>query len=403
MAARSARGTARSRVSAFGLALIAFTVGQGSLAGTAQAAPPSDHADATSMADGQVRAIQPAGGRIWIGGAFGHLLTSSGGPGPAAPGIAALDPVTGARASGVTLPALRGVGRFVYDFAARGNVLYAAGEFTYRSRGKTYKNLVGLDATTGAIVGRFEAPSLRCVWATSTRVLVGGKRLSAYRPGGAKVRSFHGLVPKIDPSLRGRPTPSLIRDIQVSGAKGFAVGQFDFINGQPKKVAVKFDPDNGNVSDWKVGGVDQQSGAFGIQLEVKGSRLYIAAGGSDFTAAYSAADGRQFWKTDTSGSTQSVATWGTDTLVIGGHFQWVEFQGSGACGDNKHPNEDCLNQPRLAILDASNGHVDAGWRPEICCLYNGVWKVVAAGGRLHVGGQFTKAGDRVQTFYARVS
>jgi hypothetical protein len=396
----------RTRVSALGLVLstlVVWAVSAAPAAPAAQGSPPSDTADATYMADAQVRAIQPAGGRIWIGGAFGRLLTPSGGSGPAAPGIAALDPVTGVPAGGVSLPALRGVGRFVYDFALSGNVLYAAGTFTYRSGRTTYKNLVGLDAHTGAIVARFNAPSLRCVWATRSRILAGGSRLSAYRPGGARIASFHELVPKIDVSLRGHNTPSLIRDIEVSGATAFAVGQFDFINGRPKKVAVKFDPGTGNVNGWKVGGIVQQSAAFGIQLEVSGSRLYVAAGGSDFTAAYSVADGRQYWKTDTSGSTQTVVSWTARTLVIGGHFQWVEFRGSGTCGDNKHPNTKCLHQPRLAILDASTGHVGTRWRPGICCFYNGVWKLAVHSGRLHVGGQFTRAGGRSQKFYARFS
>lgn len=403
MADRSNVRAVRTQGIAVAVALIAFSVAAVLAAPPALAAPPSDSADATYMADAQVRAIHAGGGHLWIGGAFGHLLTSSGGPGPAAPGIAALDPVSGAPAGGVTLPALGGGGRFVYDLALHGHVLYAAGKFTYRYRGKAYKNLIGLDAATGAIVSGFNAPSLRCVWATSTRVLVGGSRLSAYSHNGAKIGSFHALVPKIDDSLRGHKTPSLIRDIQVAGSTAFAVGQFDFINGQPKKVAVKFDPDTGNVSSWKVGAVAQASGAFGIQLKIAGSRLYVAAGGSDFTAAYAVADGHQYWKTDTSGSTQTVVSWDANTLAIGGHFKWVEFQGSGTCGDNKHPNTQCLHQPRLALLDASTGHVDTGWRPEICCMYNGVWMLAAEGGRLHVGGQFTKAGGRSQTFYARFS
>jgi len=393
----------RIRAVAVALTLVTIAAWTVSRAPAAQATPPSAKADATYMADAQVRAIQPGGSHVWIGGAFGRLLTPSGSPGPAAPAIAALDPVTGAPAAGVSLPALGGSGRFVYDFALSGNILYAAGKFTYRSGGKTYRNLVGLDARTGAIVARFSTPSLRCVWATSRRVLVGGSRLSAYAPGGAKISSFNELVPRIDPTLRARVTPSLIRDIEVAGTSAFAVGQFDYINGRPKKVAAKFDPVTGKVSSWKVGAVIQQSGAFGIQLEVAGSRLYVGAGGSDFTAAYSVADGHQYWKTDTSGSTQTVASWDAGTLVIGGHFQWIQLPGSGTCGDNKHPNAQCLNQPRLAALDASTGRVVTGWRPQVCCIYNGVWKVAVITGRLHVGGQFTKAGGRSQQFYARFS
>ncbi len=369
----------------------------------ARAAPPSPDADPTYMADAQVRAILPARGRIWIGGAFDHLLTSTGGPGPAAPGIAALDPATGTPAKGVRLPALGGHGRFVYDFALSGKTLYAAGTFTYRAHGKTYWNLIGLNAKTGAVVSRFRTPPLRCVWATRKRILVGGDLLRAYQPGGRKIASFQPLVPKIDPSLRGHATVSQIRDIVTSGPSAFAAGQFDYINGRPQKVVVKFNPRTGKVSSWNVAKIPQQSGAFGIQVQASGSRLFVGAGGSDFTAAYSTADGRQFWKTDTSGSTQAVASWGSDMLVIGGHFQWVQYQGSGNCGDNGNPNPSCLHQPRLAILDAATGRVDAAWRPDICCLYNGVWALATKGHRLHVGGQFTKAGGRSQWFYARFS
>lgn len=362
---------------------------------------PSQQADATYMANGQVRAIYPAGGHVWIGGAFDRLLTPSGASGPAAPGIAALDPGTSNPAGGVTLPALTGGGRFVYDFSLGPNgVLYAAGNFTYAGGGK---NLVGIDPGTGKIVATFNTPSLRSVFATSDRVLVGGSQLWAYSFSGAKIGGFHPLVPKIDDSLRGHPTPALIRDIGVDGGSGYAVGQFDSINGSLQKMVVKFDPDTGNVTNWQVAGLTTKSAAFGIQLQIDDPYLYVAAGGSDFTAKYALSSGHQYWKTDTSGSTQSIALWNSSTLIIGGHFQWVEYQGSGQCGDNAHPNPHCLNQPRLAALDTSNGKVDDSWRPQICCMYNGVWMLMVDGGHLSVGGEFTKAGGRAQHFYARFS
>lgn len=396
--------TRRGRAAAVAVVVAALYVVAAMTAPPAFAALPSQRADATYMADAQVRAIQSAGGHIWIGGAFGRLLTPSGGAGPAAPGIAALDPSTGAPAGGVKLPPLTGSGRFVYDLSlGYGGVLYAAGTFTYQSNGHTYANLIGIDAKTGDIVSRFNAPPLRSVAGMQNRVLAGGTQLTAYSLTGTKLTSFHALVPKVDDSLRGHATADLIRDIAVYSGGAIAVGQFDFINGQPQKVAVKFDPATGNVANWHIGGVDQQSAAFGIQLEIDGSDLFVAAGGSDFTAAYAVSDGHQLWKTDTSGSTQSVTLWDSGTLVIGGHFQWVQYLNSGTCGDNAHPNTKCLNQPRLAILDAGNGQVDASWRPQICCLYNGVWKVAVDGGRLHVGGEFTKAGGRTQKYYARFS
>jgi hypothetical protein len=371
--------------------------------GVAQAASlPSDHSSPVAyQADGQVRATLTVGNRLWIGGAFDHLLTPSGATGPAAPGIAALDATTGTFIPGVNLPNLGGKHRFVYDLSEGPNgILYAAGEFTYQVGGHNYANLVGINPTTGSIVSEFNTPGLRAVYAMNDRVLVGGSSLTAYSLGGGKIGGFSSIVPKINNSLRAHTTPAQIRDIAVDGGEGFAVGQFDYINGKPAKVAVRFDPDNGHVDNWSLGGLDAQSAAFGIQLVIDGSTMYVAAGGSDFTAAYRTSDGHQFWKTDTSGSTQDVTLWDSDTLIIGGHYDWVALPGSGTCGDNAHPNKKCLHQPKLAALDASNGKAITTWRPEICCLYNGVWTLEAENGRLNVGGQFTKAGGRNAKYYA---
>jgi hypothetical protein len=402
--------TARAAV----VVAVMLTTAVAALPAVAAQPTPSAQTDATYMADGQVRAIASAGGHLWIGGAFDHLLTPGGGQGPAAPGIAALDPNSSAPAGGVSLPALTGGGRFVYDFSLGPNgVLYVAGQFSYHSGGggggggngsggKSGKNLVGIDPKTGKIVATFSTEPLRAVFAMQDRVLAGGGQLTAYNLSGSKIASFKPLVAKIDPSLRGHQnTPSLIRDIAVSGGDAFATGEFDFINGHPQKLVVKFNPVNGSVDNWNVAGLTQKSDAWGIQLVIDAPYLYVAAGGSDFTAKYALSDGHQAWKTDTSGSTQSIALWDSSTLIIGGHFDWVADQGAQQCGDNEHPNNKCLHQPKLAALDTSSGRVDASWRPQICCIYNGVWMLLVDGGDLHVGGQFTKAGGRNQHYYAQ--
>jgi hypothetical protein len=366
---------------------------------------PSDHSSSGAyQANGQVRAILSAGGRVWIGGQFDQLLTPSGGSGPSAPGIAALDPDTGDPVGGVTFPNLGGKGRFVYDFSeGPSGILYAAGNFTYQVGGHNYQNLIGIDPQNGQIEATFNVPSLRSVFAMNDRVLVGGSALWAYALGGAKIGSFSSIVPKVDASLRAHTTPPQIRDIVVSGGSGFAVGQFDWINNKPQKMAVQFDPVNGHVDSWEVSGLQNDSAAFGISLQIDGSTMYVGAGGSDFTAAYKASDGHQLWKTDTSGSSQVVTLWDSGTLIVGGHFDWVALNGSGSCGSNGHPNKNCLNQPRLTAMDASNGHTITSWRPQICCLYNGTWALDVDHGHLNVGGEFTKAGGRNAKYYAMFS
>lgn len=362
---------------------------------------PATTADQTSGFDAKVRAVYPTANAIWVGGAFDNIVGADAGPAVA---IAALDPNTGGRAAGITPPLLTGNNPIVYDVSAAGGVVYAAGVFTYQHAGQTWRNLVGLDQSTGAIVQAFSAAPLMTVHATGDRVLAGGAEMVAYTTGGQLISSFTPLVTKINDSIRGHGTPPQFRDIGVaSDGSGIAVGQFDFINDAGQKVAVKFDVATGEVADWDVGNVAQSSAAFGIGLALSGGTLYVAAGGSDFTAAYQVSNGAQIWKTDTSGSSQAVAVYDASTIVVGGHFQWVAYGSATQCGDNSNPNTACLNQPRLVAMNAATGAVNDQWRPSVCCHYNGVWSVAVVGTRLHIGGQFTKIGGVTQKFYARFS
>lgn len=364
---------------------------------------PSERADQTAGFDETVRAVYEVGGTtIWVGGAFDNMVAKDAGPAVA---IAALDPVMGGRKSGVTPPNLGGDSPVVWDFSlSPSGVLYATGKFTYQHAGKNWKNLVGLDPGTGAIVQPFSTPVGRAVFADGNRVFLGGAKLWAYSTNGSQIDSFTPLTPTVDGSLRGHKIAAQFRDIGVAeDGYGIAVGQFDFINGTPQKVAVKFDLATGARQNWNLSNLQATSAAFGIELELVGPTLFVAAGGSDFTAAYRVSDGRQIWKTDTSGSSQAVALWDANTLVVGGHFQWVAYGSTTQCGSNDKPNTACLNQPRLAAMNASTGAVIDTWRPDVCCKYNGVWSLIIENGRLHIGGEFTKVGGERHDYYARLS
>jgi len=131
--------------------------------------------------------------------------------------------------------------------------------------------------------------------------------------------------------------------------------------------------------------------------------IYLAAGGSDFTAAYDFASGSQLWKTDTSGSSQAVRSY-QGALVVGGHFDWTESPATPQCGKNSDPTPGCYHTPKLVALDPATGTVlldsvsGQPWNPGICCIYQGVWTLMAdaSGTSLHVGGAFTKAGGTWQ-------
>jgi hypothetical protein len=370
--------------------------------GTAWAAEPSQQADATGMVDDAGWSVTIAAGNVWVGGEFDRSLNSSGGSASPAPGIAAFSLSSGAPVS-LRLPSL-GSGPVVYDQSLGSNgVLYLAGRFTYQFGGSSRRNLVGIDPSSGAIVRGFSTPALFSVLAMGDRVYAGGSKLEAYRTDGGKDSGFRSVTSSVDASLRSHNTPNQFRDLVAHDGDLIAIGKFDYINGDPQKVAVRIDAASGQPKAWRIGGIDQQSGAFGLAGQVAGDRLYIAAGGSDFTAAYRAGDGGEIWKTDTSGSSQTLSLFDSTTLIVGGHFQWVAHSPGQQCGSNQNPNRNCLDQPRLVAMNASNGDAITTWRPQICCAYAGVWSVVVAGGSLHVAGDFTKAGGRNQRHYARFS
>lgn len=383
-------------------ALLAMTLAATFVAAApvASAAVPSDSAAKTYMVDARAWVVKAAGRSIWVGGTSARYLTPTRGPGSAAKGLAAFNPVTGAPAA-VSLPNL-GTNPTVYDLSPGPNgTLYVAGRFSYSFGGKARQNLVGIDPTTGAIVAGFSTPSLKTVLATADRVYAGGAMLEAYRLDGSRDSGFRTVVPVIDDSLRTHDTQRGFRDLVAYGGDIIAIGQFDYINGAQQKVAVKLDPLTGQPRSWKLANIAPTSAAFGLSGAISGDRLYVAAGGSDFAGAYRALDGGQIWKTDTSGSAQVVAVYDATTIIVGGHFEWIARSPEQQCGSNQHPTNVCFRQPRLAAIGTADGRVNTSYTPQICCNYTGVWGLAVRKGDLHVGGAFTNAGGRVQHHYAK--
>ncbi len=371
-----------------------------SIASPASAAVPSENATKTYMLDSRSWVVRVAGSNIWVGGTSSRYLTPSRTPGPAARGLAAFNPVTGAPAA-VRLPNL-GTNPTVYDLSLGPNgTLYVAGRFSYSFGGRSRQNLVGINPSTGAIVAGFSTPSLKTVLATTDRVYAGGARLEAYRLDGSRDPAFQAVVPVIDDSLRSHDTQRQFRDLVASTGDVIAIGQFDFINGQPQKVAVKVDAFSGQPRAWKLANIAPTSAAFGLSGAISGDRLYVAAGGSDFIGAYRAIDGGQIWKTDTSGSSQVVAVYDATTILVGGHFEWVARSPGQQCGSNQHPNTSCFQQPRFAAIGTADGRANTSFTPRICCNYTGVWGIAVRKGAVHVGGAFTIAGGRSQSHYAK--
>jgi hypothetical protein len=380
----------------------------------ALAALPRTQADSTWMVDSRVRALERAGGYIWIGGKFSYLQNQNGANQTAVTGLTAL--TDAGTPANVSPPTFTGDGLEVWDmYLAPDGVLYIAGKFGYTVGGSAYKNLVGIDPSTGAVVRTFKPPVVKSVYSDGTNVYAGANKLFAFVSAtGAALPGFNTIDVLVDDSLRGHSTPELIRDIQPWGPWIVATGQFDYVNvnGQwdPQKVFFRFNPSTGAVDPaWAPANIAQQGGAWGHKVLIDGSVMYSAAGGSDYTAAYNLAtvdsQGRAplIWSEDTSGSSQSVSIWDANTLIVGGHFEWVEDADTEQCGSNGSPNTSCWKQPRLVALSRSDGKPIQSWTPNVCCAYNGVWITLVEGKRLHIGGEFATIGGIRHRFYGRMS
>ncbi len=376
----------------------------------ARAALPSTQPDDTGMLNGKVRAIAQAGGHVWIGGSFTQALNASGQAAQAVNSLVAFDPNSGLLDTSVNQPDVTNgsAAATVYD-AALGpdGKLYFAGRFT-AVNGQARKNVAAIDPVTGNLLafdpGTAEATA---IYASSTNVYVGTDRILSFAFNGTSTPDYTPPQVSVDPSLRGHNTPPQIRDITQVGSDVIAACQCDAITDtsgtRNVKALVKVDAGTGDWVNWRPSNLTDSSGAFGISLVTHVApgggplTIYLAAGGSDFTAAYTESSGKQQWKTDTSGSSQAI-TWFQGDLIVGGHFNWTQAPGSGSCGSNDSPNLSCYHTPKLVAMDPAKGGVllvgSDPWNPGICCKYNGVWALLtdADGVHLHVGGEFTKAG-----------
>ncbi len=361
------------------------------IAGGGALALPPTAPDMVLGTNGKVRALVQVGNVMWVGGQFTATSDGQGG----LSNIVALDVTTGQRAASVThVPRLTGPGSIVYDLSTDGTNVYAAGTFTAANGSK---NLVAFNATTGRLKRPFgRALALRSVLYDNGRVLGGSWKLQAWLPTGARDPSWEATILHTDSSLRAHTTDPAYRDLKPAPGRGyFAACQCDSLTDGSRtyqtKAMVRLHADGSYVRTWKPGGgkpLPPASAAFGIDLYVDTDGVVLAAGGSDFTEKFDVATGRKIWRTDTNGSSQTVARY-TDAqganYFVGGHYRCLS--GTASAGTQTD-----VFHPRLSALSL-RGVLDQSWTVPITPIYNGVWVVVQdSAGKLWVGGEFRKVG-----------
>jgi hypothetical protein len=387
---------------------------------TASGALPAPQPDVTYMVDGTVQSlvqVQPPGqDLIWIGGKFTHVMKTRKTAVASVDGLAVFDDLTGMPAP-IHVPILsRASGDpVVFDMALSPDAsrLYIAGMFNAVD-GVPRTNAAAIDPATGALLPFApKAQGASSIFATDTQVFVGGVLLISYDLTGRRTPGYTPPKAIIDPTLRNLYTRATFRGITSFGSTLVVACQCDSVqdvNGmEATKAAVEVNPTTGALLPWTPSNMITDSGAWGSDVAVANDpvsglpTVYLAAGGSDFTAAYDFATGTQLWKSDTSGSSQ-VLTMYQGALIVGGHFWYTESPTTPQCGQNSNPTPGCYHTPRLVAFDPATGDVlldpatQQPWNPGVCCIYQGLWALLvdADGTALHVGGAFKEAGGTWQ-------
>jgi len=377
---------------------------------------PSETPDQTPMVNGTVRAIKHVGTNIWLGGKFTQVKQRDGTVVANVSNLAVFNSQTNQYVN--IAPKLGGTDSEVWDMTLYDenkqiegdeNVLIA-GKFSGPS--STQNNLVlvkGAGPEAGKVIRWYNAPSLKSALAAPDlgRVYGGGVSLSAFDLSGKKLWSRAKTT--VDTTLYpDAPSPSY-RDLELDadGETIWAACACDAVDGNPAKALVKLNTEGTHDASWRAA-ADLPS--WGLSLVNANGALYLGAGGSDYLAEFSKADGKITWLSDTSGSVQVVEVM-DGQLVIGGHFWEVAgqpaYQPDDSCGHGRSkpeldPNDECQTRKCIAAY-SFEGVLDPNWDPLYAGKYSLVWALDVEGSRLHTGGEFLTVNGVTQNYYARLS
>jgi len=335
--------------------------------------------------NGTVRAVEYAGGRIYVGGDFTQAHTRAGDV--VRRHVAALNARTG-RLLGWN-PKVNGP---VLAIAARGDNIYLGGSFS-KVGGRRHQNMADVSASGRVLRGYVRGPN-RAVSAMATfrhSLYIGGKfgsvngrdrnRLAAYDLRTRAVR--RGFAP----SATGQ-----VRALAVGQGRLYVGGSFSRVNGRRGtkfltavsigrgRVEASFDPSlSYRVND----------------LAVTRHGVFAAADGPGGNLRALRLNGRNRWDLHTDGGVQAV-TLLNGRVFLGGHFGRV-------CRVATSPSTPCrtarVRRHKLAAATV-RGHL-LPWNPDANSRLGVVaMDVGARPTRLAVGGDFTTMGRTGRRFFA---
>jgi hypothetical protein len=374
---------------------------------------PSETPDQTLMVNGPVRTIEQVGNYVWVGGNFTQVQRRDGTVVANVKNVAVFDSTTGDLVRDINnkpIAPMLGAGgtttTIVRDIDVYGDDVVIGGDFPGPTA--TQQNLVVVDGTTGDLVRWYNSGRLQSVLAAPDlgRIYGGNASLSAFEVATGK-KLWSRAKTAVDQSIHSHNPPAGYKDLERDGSTIWAACVCDDVSVSPSKAwaLLKLDTEGTHDASWvaNVGSTD----LMGISVTQAGGSLYLGAGGSDWVAAFSKADGSLLWKKDTSGSTQVVEVM-DGQLVIGGHFVEVADQAGDRCGNRSadpgtlDPFGECQTRKGLAAY-SFGGALEPNWDPMYAGKYALVWALHVEGTRLHTGGEFLTVNGLKQTYYTRLS
>jgi hypothetical protein len=383
----------------------------------------STAADATwgtaPAADGRsqlVWAMQPAGGKVYVGGEFTQLVPPAGDNGPAVTRnhLAAFD--IDSHALLPWDPDANGNVRAL-ALSADGTKLYVGGDFT-KIGGVSASKIAVLDLATGKVVKTFKSQVKGRVFSialSGNRLFVGGDFTEVGVAGGGTVTrntvaaldATTGAVldwtpPPLGPGRylghTGTPTPDAPSGytyavaVPADGSRVYVGGNFLDLGGQGGMVVLDGSTGAALAQQWTV-----DRPVFDLSVwPGDGTTVFAATGGPGgrIFAFRPSVPSRPLWKASVDGDAVGVAASNTTVFLVG-HYDYIVNKKS----DCYQYCPDGTPRKHLTAFDAATGAVDP-WNPA-ADTPTGPYSVAVGDDHVFVGGEFTKINGAPQPGFAQ--
>jgi hypothetical protein len=346
--------------------------------------------------NGRVDAILFLNGTIYIGGKFTSVRPAGA---PAGTGEVARNRVAAFDAStGALLPWNPNASAAVYALAGSGSTVYIGG--TFAKLGASTRSRIGaVDATTGAVLSNFKPKldaAVNSIAVGGGVVYAGGAFTTANGIARSSLAAFDASTGALSttwaPAAGGNssttPTVTSVR-LSPGGSLVYVGGGFTTIDGASQNHIAALQVSNGAPSPT----FTHHLGYGVVDLAVDSTGVFVAgAGGGGNFANVNPTTGAVTWQGGTNGNVQAVAVM-DGVVYIGGHY-------TSYCGPQggQHTCTNPITRLKLLAVDEATGALNS-WNPHANSTL-GIFALAGSGGRLGVGGDFTKIAGIAQQGYA---